>query len=121
MPTNAARYDVLIAGAGIGGLVCGWRLAQQGKRVLIAEAADRVGGVIRTVEDSGYLLEKGPNSFSSSDEMMNVIAELGLRNRVLMREIRSTDRFIWRAGRLRRVPISPPQLLVSDVLPLVDK
>lgn len=38
------HYDAIIIGAGHNGLVCGTYLAQAGKKVLIVEANDRVGG-----------------------------------------------------------------------------
>jgi phytoene dehydrogenase-like protein len=51
----ADRYDAIIVGAGHNGLVCGSLLAKAGKKVLILEAKDRVGGaaVTRTFAD-GY-------------------------------------------------------------------
>jgi phytoene dehydrogenase-like protein len=40
----AARYDHIVVGAGHNGLVCAAYLAKAGKRVLILEASDRLGG-----------------------------------------------------------------------------
>ncbi|MCM8787946.1 MAG: FAD-dependent oxidoreductase, partial [Candidatus Omnitrophica bacterium] len=37
------QYDVIIIGAGIGGLVCGCYLAKAGLKVLIVEKNDKVG------------------------------------------------------------------------------
>ena len=42
------RYDAIIVGAGHNGMVCGSLLAKSGKRVLILEAADQVGGAAIT-------------------------------------------------------------------------
>lgn len=39
------RYDSIIVGAGHNGLVCGAYLARNGHKVLVLEAADRVGGL----------------------------------------------------------------------------
>jgi monoamine oxidase len=47
-------YDVVIIGAGAAGLMAAWELVQAGKRVVIAEARDRVGGRIHTVEEGGF-------------------------------------------------------------------
>ncbi len=51
----ADRYDAIIIGAGHNGLVCGSLLAKAGKKVLILEAKDQVGGaaVTRSFAD-GY-------------------------------------------------------------------
>jgi len=39
------KYDSIIIGAGHNGLVCAAYLAKGGKRVLVLEASDRVGGL----------------------------------------------------------------------------
>lgn len=49
------RYDVIIVGAGHNGLVCATLLARAGRRVLVLEANDRVGGAAVTREfTKGY-------------------------------------------------------------------
>jgi phytoene dehydrogenase-like protein len=50
MADNARRYDAVIIGAGHNGLVCAAYLARRGRRVLVVEAAETVGGAARTRE-----------------------------------------------------------------------
>ena len=45
-----ATYDVAVVGSGINSLVCAARLARAGKRVVVLERNDRLGGCIRTEE-----------------------------------------------------------------------
>lgn len=57
-------HDNIIAGGGISGLFCAWRLAEAGQRVLVIEASsDRWGGRIETEEMDGFIAEYGPMRF----------------------------------------------------------
>lgn len=53
------RYDVVIVGAGIGGLVCGCYLAKSGLKVLIAEKNNNVGGCCTSFEKNGFRFDAG--------------------------------------------------------------
>ncbi len=54
-----AGNRILVIGAGMAGLTAARRLAEEGKRVLVLEARDRVGGRICTLRDHGEVLELG--------------------------------------------------------------
>lgn len=55
----AETTDVAVIGAGLAGLVAARRLAEAGLRVDLFEAADDVGGRVRTDEVDGFLLDRG--------------------------------------------------------------
>lgn len=54
-----ADYDVIIIGAGCGGLSAGAILAKQGRKVLILEQSSRVGGCCSTFEKDGFHFDVG--------------------------------------------------------------
>jgi hypothetical protein len=51
--------DVLVVGAGLAGLRCARALADAGREVVVLEAADAVGGRIRTDRVDGFLVDRG--------------------------------------------------------------
>lgn len=57
--TDTPRPDVVIVGAGLAGLSCAVRLQAAGRRCLVLEAADAVGGRVRTDRVDGFLLDRG--------------------------------------------------------------
>ena len=55
--------DVLIVGAGRGGLTAAMMLAKAGVSVTIIEKSDGVGGRTRVFEKDGYKFDNGPTFF----------------------------------------------------------
>ena len=51
-----------IIGGGITGLTAGFCLKRKGVPVTLYEAGHRVGGVIESIREEGYLAEFGPNT-----------------------------------------------------------
>ncbi len=51
---------IVIIGAGLAGLTCARELVREGRRVLVLEAAEQVGGRVRTdMHEDGYRLDRG--------------------------------------------------------------
>jgi phytoene dehydrogenase-like protein len=53
------KYDIVIIGAGLGGLIAGAKLSREGKRVLVIEQHDRPGGYATTFNRGDFTLEVG--------------------------------------------------------------
>lgn len=64
-----ADYDVVVIGAGLGGLSAGSVLAKRGKKVLVLEQSSQIGGCCSTYEVGGYKYDIG----ASVVEMMPII------------------------------------------------
>lgn len=80
------------------------------------EESERPGGLIRSsVQGGDFVLEEGPQSFLSTDSLLEMIGYLGLDRDVLRADARA-PRFVVVDGKLRRAPLSPPQLLLSSLL-----
>lgn len=54
--------DVIIIGAGITGLATAHHLKKNNVDFAVLEQSDKIGGVINTVNEKGYIYEEGPNS-----------------------------------------------------------
>ncbi len=57
METN--KYDVIVIGAGLGGLECAYILQKHGKRVLVLEAGALLGGCLQTFRREGHTFDTG--------------------------------------------------------------
>jgi len=81
-PELEARYDVIIIGAGIGGLTCGAALAKAGKKVLVCERHAKPGGYVTSFQRAGFTFDGGLQSFGSNGMVFPILKELGLYDRV---------------------------------------
>lgn len=66
---SAQRREVpetIVVGAGLAGLACALDLSHAGRRVLLLEASDAVGGRMRTDRYEGFLLDRGFQVFNTS-------------------------------------------------------
>jgi oxygen-dependent protoporphyrinogen oxidase len=106
--------SIAIVGGGLTGLTAAYRLKQRGSRVVVYEASDRIGGVIKSERRNGYLAELGPNSLSAPvPAVAALLAELGLTARQVTASAEARIRYIVRRGRLVRLPTSPAELLTT--------
>jgi oxygen-dependent protoporphyrinogen oxidase len=112
-------YDVVVAGAGISGLSCAWALRQAGLKVVVLEAADRVGGCITSVRRSGFVADGGPQTFVPTQPFVDVATSVGLAS-ALVRPRAGTP-FLFSRGRLLAAPTSPLSFLQTPLLSPLGK
>lgn len=65
---RSSRFDVIVVGAGFGGLGAALTLAERGARVLLLEALAYPGGCASTFTRHGWRFEAGATLFSGFDE-----------------------------------------------------
>jgi all-trans-retinol 13,14-reductase len=117
------EYDVIIVGAGIGGLTCGALLAKKGYKVLVLEQHYQVGGFCSSFTRKGFVFNSGVEDVSGLWEkgpVTHLLSELGLRKEELF--VKNTRRVIYK-GRAIDIPNSFDQLieLFKNMFPKEEK
>jgi phytoene desaturase len=72
-----ADYDVIVIGAGGGGVAAGALLAKQGRKVLLLEQSDLVGGCCSTFEKEGFKFDVGASIVEVIDSIEDAFRMLG--------------------------------------------
>ncbi|GAA4011513.1 protoporphyrinogen oxidase [Hymenobacter fastidiosus] len=111
---------VAILGGGISGLTLAFYLQKAGVAYDLFEAGP-AGGNIRSQQIDGYLLETGPNSLQLSDELEQLLTDLGLTDQLQDTAAVSKNRYVLRGGQYRKLPGTPPALLASPFFSLKAK
>jgi len=110
--------DVVIVGGGISGLSAAHAILRRKPDlgVVVVEAAARAGGLLGSERKEGYLCESGANAFlaGSAGTAADLAGALGLD--LVSANAAAKRRWIYRQGRLRELPTSPPKLLSTDLL-----
>ncbi|MGH7514711.1 MAG: protoporphyrinogen oxidase [Gemmatimonadales bacterium] len=108
---------VAIVGGGVAGLSAAYRLKQRGIRVVVYEAGDRVGGVVRTERREGFVADLGPNSIAApAPPLRALLTELGLDGSLLPASPAARTRYIVKKKKLRPLPMSPQDFLTTRLL-----
>lgn len=74
MKHSISFYDVIVVGAGMGGLTTAALLANDGLRVLILEAAHVTGGCSSSFKRKGYVFESGATTLTGFAESELIVS-----------------------------------------------
>lgn len=113
---------VIVIGGGISGLSLAASLMEKKgfDEVTVLESSKRAGGKVWTEKEGGYILEGGVNGF-----LDNKPTTLELASKLSMSPYGSSEearkRFVFSAGRLNRLPESPPAFLRSGLMGIRGK
>jgi all-trans-retinol 13,14-reductase len=67
MNVAKTKYDVIIIGSGLSGLLCGYILAKEGMKICILEKNKRFGGCLQSFTRNGQSFDTGVHYFGSMD------------------------------------------------------
>lgn len=102
---------IVVIGGGITGLAAAHRVlecsvaSRKEVELVLIEASARLGGVVKTDERDGFLLERGPDSFLSEKPAgIELAKRLGLESHLIETNQNHRRSFIVREGRLLPVP-----------------
>lgn len=90
MNNSRDKYDVVIIGAGISGLVCSCYLSKSGKKVLLVEKNDKIGGYCSAISKNDFKFNLTTCTLGSLRQDGGVLSkifykELNLANKILVK------------------------------------
>ncbi len=106
-----AQKRAIVIGGGITGLSAAYRLKRESEirgmplEVILLEASDKVGGVIRTEHRDGFIIEHGPDAFISTKPWGKALCEeLDITDKLIGTNPKVRRSFVVRKGKLLPVP-----------------
>ena len=106
-----AQKRAIVIGGGITGLSAAYRLKRESEirgiplKVILLEASDKVGGVIRTEHRDRFIIEHGPDAFISTKPWGKALCEeLGITDKLIGTNPKVRRSFVVRKGKLLPVP-----------------
>lgn len=116
--------DVVVIGAGLTGLTTAYYLQKSQKNFVVLEKQSRVGGVIHSTCEKGFLYENGPNTgvvgntavvelFEELETAGKCKPELGGEN--------VNKRFILKNAKWECMPLGPKDAIITPLFSLWDK
>jgi oxygen-dependent protoporphyrinogen oxidase len=106
--------SVGIVGGGITGLATHHYLRESGVESVVFEADDEPGGVVRSEEVEGRVLDFGPQRTRLTPSIRELVESLGLEAE--LRRAGDPPLYVYRDGKLRLVPQSPREAVTTDLL-----
>ena len=93
-----SSYDVVVIGAGIGGLACASLLAKAGIRVLVVEQSSRAGGYVGSFKKKGFTFDCAAHFITGCHEdgvIGKLLRELKVEREIEFIKVEAPVRFIF--------------------------
>ena len=113
---------VAVIGGGISGLAAAHRLIELAPSVIVTlyESQGRLGGVIRTEQQDGYLLEHGADMLTTKDPWaLDLCQRIGLAAEMIGTNAAHRRAFVVHRGRLRPVPAGFTLMSPGRIWPMI--
>ncbi|RLD60255.1 MAG: protoporphyrinogen oxidase [Bacteroidetes bacterium] len=116
------QKDIVIIGAGLTGLTVAHYLKKAEADFIVLEKSDTYGGVIQTVEENGFLYEKGPNTgVLGTPEMAEIFEELSEECKLEVANDQVDKRYILKNGKWEKLPSGFIEGVTTPLFKLKDK
>ncbi len=112
---------IAIIGGGIAGVTAAWqlsRLAAEGAdlEATLFEASPRLGGIVETVREAGFIVECGPDAWVTEKPWARELAEeLGLGDEIIPSNDSTRKTYIMQHGKLVAMPDGMRMMVPADV------
>lgn len=115
--------NILVVGGGISGLTTAYYLKRElpDINITIIEKESRVGGKLGSTNQEGYIVDWAANGFLSNEVTLELVRQLGLEDKLQEAAAIAKHRFIYRDGKLKKLPISPRAFLTTGLLEPSEK
>jgi oxygen-dependent protoporphyrinogen oxidase len=120
--SKTSKYDVIVLGAGLTGLVTAFYLKKAGKQVLVIDKKEKPGGVIETHRENGFVFESGPNSgVLGWPEAAELFEDLGDVVKMELADESASKRLIWKGDQWHALPSSLTGGITTPLFSFADK
>ena len=107
---------IAVIGAGITGLTAAFYLKRKGLDITVYESSNRVGGVIQSLRQDGFVAEFGPNTLlETSPKIGQLVRDAGLTERRLDPDPKAEARYVVRYKRPIAMPDSPLGFFTTEL------
>ena len=114
------KFDAIIIGGGISGILTSLALSKEGKNILVIEKSNIIGGNCRTYEVDGYHVDTGPHSVTNllNGPLRELIKKYFT---VVPRFFPVNTYYVRDHKKLQEFPLTLLQLAYFDILPRKER